>query len=535
MTEGYYEVPALLRRIKLVNDTKRLLNIVVLCAISSTLILIAGTSHSLAQGQWQVSQNEQEGQQKSDQIAQQLNSEQSDIVQQPSESAKPETLKPETLEIESAEVEPDQAANADAPESLEQTELTSESNDTDTNVVITDAVPATLASAKPQTVVPSFDPKVLKNLDQQFQKVQQARETEDAFSAALGENYFSYGLLLKDVGRYDEAREMFLDALHITKINQGIYSIEQRPILKALFDVHFALGNSESFEDNLSRIIWLEKKERDLDDDFAFELALKVGNYYINQYLYNPIPSETSVALLDKARRYLSFAVARYGDAPLNEKLMPYGELALISYLRSSADRPLSRAGSFTQPTRRSEQFFRRTEVGFDQRAIAFNSGERSLKTYLLKAREDESTDQAVHALLGLGDVNLLFSRTGIATQYYQLAWLEVKKLAEDHPLHQQFKQPVQLPAFNYAQDRQPIERKNASLYIPMTFSVDRFGQVNNIVKINEGEPNFKYFNKARRALRKAKFRPTINEGVTVATDRLSEEVRIFVKRDKAG
>jgi len=34
MTEGYYEVPALLRRIKLVNDTKRLLNIVVLCAIS---------------------------------------------------------------------------------------------------------------------------------------------------------------------------------------------------------------------------------------------------------------------------------------------------------------------------------------------------------------------------------------------------------------------------------------------------------------------------------------------------------------------
>jgi len=68
-----------------------------------------------------------------------------------------------------------------------------------------------------------------------------------------------------------------------------------------------------------------------------------------------------------------------------------------------------------------------------------------------------------------------------------------------------------------------------------MTFSVDRFGQVNNIVKINEGEPNFKYFNKARRALRKAKFRPTINEGVTVATDRLSEEVRIFVKRDKAG
>lgn len=394
-----------------------------------------------------------------------------------------------------------------------------------------------LAPAKPRRPTPSLDPVVLKNLDDQFQKVQDARKQEDAFSTKLGENYFTYGLLLKDVGRLEEAREMFLDALHITKINEGIYSTEQRPILKALFDTHYFLGDKEAFEANFDRILWLERQDLTLRDDFSFDMALKIGNYYINEYLFNPIAGEASILLLDNARRYLNFALRRYGNAPISEKLMPYGELALVNYLRSNIQNTLDRgrpsffdAGS---QRGRSSRFVQQN-APIDVTAISLNDGERSLKLYLAKARSDKANKQAVHALLGLGDINILFNRPNLARQYYRLAWLEAQGLDDDDPVRLSFNRPVQLPAFNYALDRQPIERKKPSLFIPMQFSVNELGLPGDIVDIPQGDANHEFFSKARRALRKTKFRPVIASSGTVNSGSIEDDIRIFLRNKEA-
>ena len=77
-----------------------------------------------------------------------------------------------------------------------------------------------------------------KDLESQFQQIQSLIKSEDAYSERLGEEYLNYGLLLKQVGRLEEARENFVDSLHISKVNDGVYSIEQRPALRALFDTH---------------------------------------------------------------------------------------------------------------------------------------------------------------------------------------------------------------------------------------------------------------------------------------------------------
>jgi len=82
-----------------------------------------------------------------------------------------------------------------------------------------------------------------RDIEQQFKALRATLETEDAFSEKLGENYLGYGMLLRESGQYDEAIEAFVNALHISKVNNGIYSLEQRPALKALFDTHYALQN----------------------------------------------------------------------------------------------------------------------------------------------------------------------------------------------------------------------------------------------------------------------------------------------------
>ncbi|MFT5655463.1 MAG: hypothetical protein ACI9XU_001182, partial [Arenicella sp.] len=67
------------------------------------------------------------------------------------------------------------------------------------------------------------------DLEQQLQQLQQSLQTEDAFSSKLGENYLGYGKLLRKAGRVDESISALTNAFHIAKVNNGIYSIEQRP------------------------------------------------------------------------------------------------------------------------------------------------------------------------------------------------------------------------------------------------------------------------------------------------------------------
>jgi len=105
----------------------------------------------------------------------------------------------------------------------------------------------------------NIDPQLRADLDAQYNRVQKNKETADAFSESLGEDYLSYGLLLKRAGRLDEASDVLVDAAHISKINNGLNAVEQRPYLAALFDIHMLQDNTEDADKALQRIIWLER------------------------------------------------------------------------------------------------------------------------------------------------------------------------------------------------------------------------------------------------------------------------------------
>jgi len=113
----------------------------------------------------------------------------------------------------------------------------------------------------------NIEPQLKADLDAQYQRLQETLETADAFSESLGEDYLSYGLLLKRARRYDDAREVLIDAAHINKINNGLNAIEQRPYLAALFDIYLLQGDTEAADKSIKRIIWLEKQHPTVIDD----------------------------------------------------------------------------------------------------------------------------------------------------------------------------------------------------------------------------------------------------------------------------
>lgn len=460
------------------------------------------------------------------------------------ESANEEDLEPSAKEEPLAEEEPlaRQEPLMEAKPSAEE----EPSDQQESQIQATDSSEQLDITPEPQLTKPTLNisSQLSADLEQQFLRVRSRLETENAFSEVLGEEYLSYGLLLLKAGRLDEARKMIVDALHIAKVNNGIYSAEQLPVLHALFDVHMLMGDAERFEDTLTRIVWLENYVSDPPHTGTFRRLVKAGNYFLDEFLYKPVANEQTLLYLDNADKYLSAAVTFFGRRPISEMLMPYGELALANYHKSQVSAQVSNthaAHSFQERSRpilinTSRTFKSRLSSGSDtfnkRSGYALTRGEYFLRQYFSKASDEENTEQIVNALINLGDVNLLFNQPREAADYYQHAWQEAQKLPESHDLIASFKQPVKLPAFNYSQPRDVSKTARESVYIPLTFNVTDGGKVKKVAPLEEGV-EVQYYSRARRAARRFLFRPVIDNGKMVGANQFTHDVRVLVRRRK--
>ena len=172
--------------------------------------------------------------------------------------------------------------------------------------------------------IPVVDlPEVLsQNLDGQFEQILKLEEELDAYDDRLGESYSAYAAMLAEAGRLDDARDMYAKVLHLTRINNGVYSLEQRPVLRAMFNVHDKAGELEEMEAAIGQIVWLEHKNPEVKDLYSYDLVLRMGAAFIDLYYTRPRLNETSLSRVQKAIKYLNYAVRNY-DFDLDQRQRP--------------------------------------------------------------------------------------------------------------------------------------------------------------------------------------------------------------------
>ena len=374
------------------------------------------------------------------------------------------------------------------------------------------------------------------NIQRQYNQLRLTLETDDSYSAKLGEDYFGYGMLLREANRNDEAIEAFVNALHIDKINNGIYSLSQRASLIALFEIYFLNGNINKFEDYLERILWVENKNSDAEDIDSFNLLLMVGNFHLDKFLQRPISGLESVQTLLRAKDHLISAVKQYGDKPMDELLMPYGELALISYFEGQMQPDLDKTALIVDKKLKYSKNFNIREW---QLALyiddPFPAGEEVLMEYLKKAYEEENNFHVLRALIALGDLNLLFNRMDGAHKNYNLAWKAAELTNQIEVFTNEFSQPLALPNFHYTADRKPIKPSRPTVLVPLTIKVNKNGRVKGVKKLPKDHEFVKYFSKARRAARHTTFRPKYSDEGVALTNQIKYKIRVNEIMQPAG
>ncbi len=372
------------------------------------------------------------------------------------------------------------------------------------------------------------------SLDQQFQQLRDFIETENAFSEKLGEAYFSYGLLLNESSRYEEAEEALVNALHIQKINFGIYALEQRVVLKSLFETHFELDDTESFEDDLERILWIEGKNPGMiRDDTSFSMMTRVGNRYLDEFLRHPVPGQSSVKTLLRAKHHFLAAMRRHGGKPLNQVVLPYGELALISVMEGRVLPDVDKTAALDDNRLGRSSFLRGRDPSLASYFVnSYPQGRAYLEDYLRKAVKERKPKHAVYSLIGLGDLSSLFRQGQDARKYYDLAYQMATDTGETDLYLEQFSEPVGLPDFQYSSPRERIIPTRSSLLVPMVFDVNELGRVENVAKLSDDNEFASYYKKARRAAKRLLFRPKHIDGKAVAVNGFSFDVRVYARRD---
>jgi hypothetical protein len=382
------------------------------------------------------------------------------------------------------------------------------------------------------------DPEVKEQLERQFKQIQTLMETEDAFSEKLGENYYSYGRLLIQVARIEEAQEAFVNALHISKVNHGVEGIEQRPILRELFEISYAQKNLKSLDLIAKRIVFLEKKRPENNDSYAFDIMMRLGHLHMNLYLDNRINGYDGLSSINRAMTHFNYVYLRYGDKPLSEVLMPYGELAFLWYLKNEIKLEVNndlKRGIRNVPFSQLDKS--RVAVSPER---ARSKGLEYLSDYYNKANAEGDIENVVRSLLNTGDLNLIYGRQSEARQFYAAAWKRAQLLPEEHPLVRSFDTAVRLPNFKYALtgQRQNVlagQSRNADIEyneISLTLLISMDGQVKGIDENIDRKRFGSALIRAKRIAKRIKFRPIIENGVPLKLSTTQYVVKLPVKKN---
>ncbi|MDG2176710.1 MAG: hypothetical protein P8M72_11355 [Gammaproteobacteria bacterium] len=85
------------------------------------------------------------------------------------------------------------------------------------------------------------------------------------YSQTLSEQYEALGIMLYRSGNYAAAIEAFDDAIHIHKVNKGLFNLDQVRIVGRLIDLYTELGDFPSVDNNKHYLYYIQN--RNLDDD----------------------------------------------------------------------------------------------------------------------------------------------------------------------------------------------------------------------------------------------------------------------------
>ena len=366
------------------------------------------------------------------------------------------------------------------------------------------------------------NPNHARELERALTRYRQAIGELDAYgpyNEHTSEALYGLGETLKNQGLYNEALTTLRRAMHINRVNHGLYSLSQAPILESIIETEKALNLFEDVTVSYDRLLNLFLRNHGADHQSLIPVLRELALWHVS--LYQLDDSTSRVDHITSANGLITAALKNAEGVPeldTDARIDLLRITALVNLFASrhegdqwatTLDAPYSASADpeFLSVSRMATL----SKTGFKKGRLAH---EQIIK--LAEREADTAPERKIAAYVEAGDWYLLFNRRDQAMEYYQHARDLIAASDQAQTLTEYwFGEPVFLPAMLAASDPQSLPTQ----YITAQADISESGRPS---QINLLEPSTQSGLSLRRSalntIRQARFRPRFADGKAVST-----------------
>jgi tetratricopeptide (TPR) repeat protein len=105
------------------------------------------------------------------------------------------------------------------------------------------------------------------------------------YDIELSEMVFGLGKTLQTSHRYDEAVAAYKRSLHLKRVNNGVYSLSQAPMLRGIIQSHLKQGQTHDAAEAYGQLIWIHMKTYGDNDPRLIPLLDEVSQWHLKSYI----------------------------------------------------------------------------------------------------------------------------------------------------------------------------------------------------------------------------------------------------------
>lgn len=343
------------------------------------------------------------------------------------------------------------------------------------------------------------------------------------YDSRLSEQLMGLGLAYQSQGEHKVAVGAFKRAAHINRINHGLYSLSQEPMLSHLVESYAADGDWKNASDKQQLLYDIKCRNYGKNSPKLLATLSDMVEWHMSAY-----QKGSNITHLLRAwelnQQAISIIETNFGpnDLQLNDALIRQVSTSYhlaeyqmsISAPTNSFSQSQQTVSSFTQPN------FPEQDQRFHSMLSPYRDGKTALlrRVELYKKNPQATSDNQADALIKLGDWYFYFNKRESAIKIYQ----EAEKIlaATDQSgmrIENVFGQPHALIFESNSLPEQQRDRAKQQGYVEAKFDVTPAGRARD-VQIMESEPPNMMDALVQQSIQSTRYRPAIINGKPVLT-----------------
>jgi tetratricopeptide (TPR) repeat protein len=336
-----------------------------------------------------------------------------------------------------------------------------------------------------------------------------------AWDGSLVEELSALGRLQQEQGDHEAAIVTLDRAIHVNRINSGLYTLEQVPEIEQLLQSHMALGNWEQADIYNNYLFLVQQKSYGSDDPRLIPVLDSLATWNVQAF---NIGYGDLLGLRLQESMYMFAVAARMVGVHFGKS-----DERFVAYLKNVAISAHMLSSNQNLMMRVDRPEYRDLEQMRGAKTPSFKTGVSAL-TEIIRFYEEQGDDAYVlaEAITYLADWCLMFDRRRAALQNYTLAWQVLQEQENADELTERlFGRVVPLPSFSSSVEIPAAfymnEDRTAALdfdYADLTFEVTGSGHARNVESITEETAdNSLQLSGLRASVRASRFRPLLVDG----------------------